>query len=188
MGELPEGAKKVFSGVIFNVHQWDQQMYDGTTEVFERISRGDTVEAIVVTQEGKLLIQKQQQPDREEWFLSSVGGRVDEGEEPLGAMKRELKEETGYTSDDVELISTYRPSSKLMWNIYTYVARGCVKTHEQDLDAGEKIEVLEVGLDEYIELIDSGKLERFAAPIREMCIRAKYHEPSKEKLRKQLFG
>ena len=188
MGELPEGSKKVFEGVIFNVFQWDQKMYDGSTEVFERISRADTVEAIVVSKDGKLLIQKQQQPDRDDWFLSSVGGRVDQGEEPLVAMKRELKEETGYSSDDWELLSKHCPSSKLMWYIYTYIARDCVETHEQDLDAGEKIEVMEVDFDEFIDLLDSGELERFASPIREMCIRAKYHKPSYEELKKKIFG
>ena len=32
--KLPEQAKKVFDGEIFDVYQWDQEMYDGSTETF----------------------------------------------------------------------------------------------------------------------------------------------------------
>ena len=40
---IPANAKKVFHGVIFDVYQWEQEMFDGTKEIFEKLKRPDTV-------------------------------------------------------------------------------------------------------------------------------------------------
>lgn len=45
---LPKEAKKVFSGVISEVYQWPQELFDGTTATFEMIKRPDTVKIVVV--------------------------------------------------------------------------------------------------------------------------------------------
>ena len=46
---MPEHAKKVFSGVMFDVYQWEQEMYDGSTATFEKLTRPDTAQVIPVT-------------------------------------------------------------------------------------------------------------------------------------------
>lgn len=35
--KLPPQAKKVFTGQIFDVYQWEQEMYDGSFETFEML-------------------------------------------------------------------------------------------------------------------------------------------------------
>ena len=44
-----------------------------------------------------------------------------------------------------------QPTSKLDWAIYTFIARGCRKTAEQNPDAGEKIELKLVDFDEFMQ-------------------------------------
>jgi ADP-ribose pyrophosphatase len=188
MGEIPQQAKRVFQGAIFDVYQWEQEMYDGTKEVFEKLKRSYTVEIIAVTPEGKIIVQRQQQPDSETWFLSLVGGRIEEGEEPLEAAKREMLEETGYVSQHWEHLETYDGSNKVDWKNFIYTARGCEKISEQHLDAGERIEVFFVTFDEFIELVDSHQLKRVCESLRERCIRAKYHQPSHEAFYKMIYG
>ncbi len=188
MEGVPKDAKKVFGGVLFDVYQWDQEMYDGSMAVFERLNRPNTVETVLVTPENKIIIERQRQPDREDWFLSSVGGRIDEGEDPLVAAKREVLEESGYESDDWELLHVWRPTSKILWDDYVYVARGAQKVQEQELDGGEQIELMEVSFDELLDLIDSRELSGFSQIFREMCIRAKYDKPSYEDLKKTILG
>lgn len=188
MEKFPENAKRVFHGVIFDVYQWEQKMFDGTTEIFERLERPDSVEVIATTPEGTILIQRQQQPDQEEWFTDVIAGRVESGEDHLEGAKRETLEETGYTSDEWELIDTYSGFSKIVWTMSIFVARNCQKTAEQNLDAGERIEVREVTFDEFIDLVDSHKMKRVSFPIRERCIRAKYDPIKKEEFRKEIFG
>ncbi|NQV90125.1 NUDIX hydrolase [Candidatus Uhrbacteria bacterium] len=188
MGKLPSHAKKVFEGVIFDVYQWEQKMYDGSTAVFERLDRADTVEIIAVTLEGKILIQRQQQPDSEEWFLDTIAGRVEADEEPFDGAKREMLEETGYASEAWFPLEVFRPNGKIDWNIHLFVARDSQKVSEQNLDPGERIEVREVTFDEFIELVDTHKMKRVSYPLRERCIRAKYDSAKKEEFRAEIFG
>lgn len=185
---MPSNAKKVFEGVIFDVYQWEQKMYDGTTKTFERLDRADTVDVLATTKGGKILIQRQSQPDRDEAFLCLIGGRVEKGEDTLEAAKREMLEETGYTSPTWELLLSYRPMFKIRWDMYVYVARNCEKTADQHLDPGERIGVMVVTFDEFLDLVDSGEMRRIHDEVRQRCIRAKYHRPSYEVFYKELFG
>lgn len=185
---MPNNAKKVFEGVIFDVYQWEQKMYDGTTEIFERLDRADTVEILATTKDGKILIQRQHQPDRDELFLCLIGGRVEKGEDTLAAAEREMLEETGYTSGDWSLLLSYRPMFKIRWDMYVYNARHCEKTAEQHLDPGEKIEVMQVTFDEFLDLVDSDEMYHVHDQIRQRCIRAKYHRPSYEAFYREIFG
>jgi 8-oxo-dGTP pyrophosphatase MutT (NUDIX family) len=153
--KLPEHAKLVFKGIIYNVYQWDQERFDGSHATYEMLKRPDTV-LVIPTTGNKILISKQTQPHTKEYY-SLFGGRMEENEEPLVAAKREFLEETGYESADWKLIKTYEPFSKMDWNIYLFIARGCKKVGEQTLDPGEKIEILEVSFDEFIDLIRSDK-------------------------------
>lgn len=188
MSDIPSHAKKVFEGVIFDVYQWEQKMYDGTIKTFERLNRADTVDVLAVTTDGKILIQRQSQPDRDESFLCLIGGRVEKGEETLATAKREMLEETGYTSQGWSLLLSYRPMFKIRWDMHVFVARDCEKTAEQQLDSGERIEVIEVTFDEFLDLVDSGEMRRIHDEVRQRCIRAKYHRPSYKIFYEEVFG
>jgi len=153
---LPNNAKKVFSGVIFDVYQWEQEMFDGSTEIFEKLKRADTVILIPLTADGKIIVTEEEQPGKAP-FMSIAGGRVETGEEPEFAAKRELLEETGYQAASLELWESAQPVSKIDWTIYTYIARGCEKIAEQHLDAGEKISLHFLNFEEFIELATTEK-------------------------------
>jgi ADP-ribose pyrophosphatase len=185
---IPKQAKKVFNGVIFDVYQWDQEMYDGTTETFEKLRRPGTVEVLVVTQDNKIMIQKQSQPDKDETFLCPVGGRVDPGEEPLATAKREMLEETGYSATDWSLLHEVSPMSKIDWKMHVYVARDIEKVADQHLDAGEKIELLELDFDAFIRLVDQNKMRRMEQDLRMMCVRAVYDSRAYKELQEKILG
>jgi ADP-ribose pyrophosphatase len=145
---IPPKAKKVFSGVIFDTYQWEQEMYDGSTETFERLRRADTINIIAV--QGKdIFITKQEQPTRQPSF-SFIGGRMDPGESALETAKRELLEESGMTAESFKLYETIQPANKIDWKIHTFIAKGCTKIQDQMLDPGEKIEILKISLDELL--------------------------------------
>jgi 8-oxo-dGTP pyrophosphatase MutT (NUDIX family) len=148
---LPENAKLVFKGVMFDTYQWDVEGYDGSKKVFEKLKRPDTAMIIPVTEDGKIIIALQEQPHKPP-FIGTVGGRVDEGEDVLEAAKRELLEETGYEAKEWILFDAIQPISKIEWAIYTFIAKGCKKITEQNLDGAEKIELKFVTFDEFIDL------------------------------------
>ncbi len=149
--QLPSGAKMVFKGKIFEVWQWKQKMYDGNIETFEKLRRSNTAQVIPIVG-GRILIQTQEQPDKKKSFNSIPGGRCDGDEDPLAAAKRELLEETGYVSDDWELWNEQEPVGKLIWTVYTYIARDCYYKQPPQLDAGEKITARLISFDEFLML------------------------------------
>jgi ADP-ribose pyrophosphatase len=149
MGKLPKDAKRVFNGIIFDVFHWEQKMFDETFQTFEMLKRPDTVSVIPIDSDGKLIISNEEQPGRPAQ-VGLIGGRVDKGEEPLEAAKRELLEESGYTAKDFQLWIKTTPLEKVEWSTYIFIARNIEKVQEQKLEAGEKIKLLKVTFDDFI--------------------------------------
>jgi len=169
--KIPNTASCVFNGVIFDVYQWKQKMFDGSYATFEALKRPNTIQIIATTtgketkrknskedgresgrKSGKICLLQEEQPTKSV-FYGLPGGRQEKNETPLGCAKRELLEETGLVSDDWQLLKTYEPFHKLEWFVYVFAAKNCKKVAKQKLDAGEKISVSWVSFDKFISLL-----------------------------------
>jgi ADP-ribose pyrophosphatase len=162
---LPEGAKmvpteaaRVFKGEIYDVYQWPQKMFDGSTKTFEMLKRVDTVQIIAV-KDGKIVVVLEEQPHKAK-FYGVPGGRVDPGEDTLTAAKRELLEETGMVFDNFELVDIAQPQSNIEWFVYTYVATDFASQGDKHLDNGERNEIFEMDYDEVLKLAPGMRLKR----------------------------
>jgi len=149
---IPDNAEKVFTGRIFDTYQWPQRLYDGREVTFEAIRRPDSVNILPITGEGKIVLTRQEQPGMKP-FIGTLGGRADETETPLQSAERELLEEAGLKAKRFELWDTTHIAEKLDWVIWTFIAKDCRKVSEQNVDGGEKIELIEVTFDEYMDII-----------------------------------
>ncbi len=143
---IPKEAECVFKGIIFDVYQWDQELYDGSYETFEMLKRPDTV-SIAAIREDKVVVLKESQPGRDE-FIGFPGGRADRGEIPIDAAKRELLEETGMKFSNWKLLDVIQPQSKIEWFMYSYLATDFESQEAPAQDPGEKIELMELTFDE----------------------------------------
>ena len=163
---VPPQAMKVFAGEIFDVYQWPQELYDGSTATFEMLRRADTVKiiALVTPEEQKrcnfyntldetgIVITKQEQPTKPS-FYDYPGGRVDEtDQDEMAAAQRELREETGLSFKNWKLVDVRQPFNKIDWLVYTFVASGLIDQQEQNLDGGERIEVQVASIPEIMQL------------------------------------
>jgi ADP-ribose pyrophosphatase len=138
-----------FRGKIFRVYQWRQRMFDGTYKVFERIERPASAQ-IIATVNGRIAVARQSQPDVRD-FMGLLGGRVDEGESPLQAAKRELLEESGMAAKRWKLLKKFEnPSHKIRFDVYLFAALDCRKVAKPRLENGEKITLKFIGLRELI--------------------------------------
>jgi ADP-ribose pyrophosphatase len=174
MKKIPDNAKLVFKGVIFDVYHWQQEMFDGSFATFEALKKRESVTVVAVC-DGKILINQEEQPGRTP-FVAVPGGMCEKGDDPLATAKRELLEETGYVSDDWQewFVSDPLNHAKIEWNNYFYIAKNCKKVADQKLDAGEKITSLLISFEEFLEMQHDPKFRnRDLIPILEKAASSK---------------
>lgn len=149
---LPEHSKKVFDGVRWKVHQWEQELFDGTKRTFETVERMDTVAIIPVLPDGNIVIEKEIQPYWKSEGINLIAGGVENEEDIFVAARRELEEEVGMVFSDYHLISIDEPMIGILWTSFTFIATGFKRKIPQRLDGGEKIEPKIVSPEELIKL------------------------------------
>lgn len=143
--------KLVYSGKLYRVYTWDQEMFDGSVEVFEKAVRKPSVQLVVVDDSGKFLIFDEKQPSRGE-YSSLPGGMVEWDEDFLDGARRELLEETGFVGDFEEFHESNFGVS-LVWTTKYYVVRNVRKVQEPIYDVGEKISYDFVSFDDFVDRV-----------------------------------
>lgn len=181
---IPPHAKEVFKGVIFSVHQWEQVVFNGSVQIYEKLSRLDSVTIIPITSDGKIILTHEEQPGMS-GFTAVPGGGTMEGEDIEEAAKRELLEETGYSTDNLELWFAFQPSYHMEWAIFVFFARNAKKVSEPELDHGEKIELELVDFDGFTEAVLRDDFR--SSEIKQKFLEAKL-DPKKMKELKEVFA
>ena len=182
--ELPENAKLVFKGFIHDFYQWEQEMFDGTKNTYEMIKRVGSTSIIAVVGD-KIILQEQEQP-RLGQFLSFPGGRLEKDEEATTGAKRELLEETGYTSNDLVLWKKYNSIPNMDWDDYYFIARNCQKIQEPKLDNGEKIKNSLISFADFLMLSENEKFRHKVFISDLLCLRL--YPEKLEEFKNLLFG
>jgi ADP-ribose pyrophosphatase len=91
-----KSRETVYSG-YFDVRIDLLQLHHGPNLAYTCLDIKAHASAILArTKEGKFVINKEYRHPVGKWLLSCPGGRIDTGESPMDAAKRELLEETGY--------------------------------------------------------------------------------------------
>lgn len=120
------------------------QLPDGRVhEEYYVLSYPSWVNVIAETEEGDIILERQYRHGLDIVSTEICAGVMEEGETPLEAAQRELKEETGYTGGEWKEIMTVAPNPGVMDNLcHCFYAKRVRKTCEQHLDDTEDIDVL----------------------------------------------
>ena len=123
------------------------------------IERPDAAIVFPLTESGKVVLVRQYRPAIERMELGLPAGLVEEGEEPLIAARRELREETGYAGGEWELLGSLASSPSLKDNwAHLYLARGVERAGSQQPDEHERLEVVLVPVRELLNKILAGEI------------------------------
>ena len=156
--EKTKSSKLVYEGPIFKVRQHVVETVGGES-VRDIVEHSGGAIMVAVTDEGKILMEKQYRKALESEFLELPAGKADPNEDPEVTAVREFKEETGYTAGSVKhLLSFYPTCGYSNEYLHIFICRDIVPG-EKEWDDDECIELIEMYPDEIIEKIKSGEIE-----------------------------
>ncbi|MFT5285057.1 MAG: ADP-ribose pyrophosphatase [Planctomycetota bacterium] len=124
----------------------------------------DWVNVVAITSDRRVVIVRQFRFGPGRVTSEIPGGVIDPGESHEVAARRELREETGYTSNKWRLLGWVEPNPAFHDNIcYHWLAEDCELTEELDLDDGEDIRVMALSEDDVRTEVREGRLRHSLA-------------------------
>lgn len=157
--ERTKEEKSIFDGKILHVFNNTVILPNGKEATREIIRHIGAVCVIPVTDDGKVIIERQFRYPVNDVITEIPAGKLDASDEDrLEAAQRELREETGYSADEWIDMGIYYPAAAYSdEKITMYLAKGLHKG-EQELDADEFLNVELVPLSELVEEVMSGAI------------------------------
>ena len=149
-------SRKLFSETWMTVRADTCQRPDGSiVEPYYVYDFPEWVTAVALTKDGKVILERQYRHALGVTGLEIPGGCVDKTDASFeAAIARELLEETGYRFEKMEYLGKTSSNPSTNSNLmHMFLATGGEKVQEQQLDAGEEIEVLQVSIDEFVQLV-----------------------------------
>lgn len=150
----------VQKGAIIDYYQDTIQVPNGNIVKWDFIGHKGAAAVVPVTADGKLLMVRQYRNALDRYTLEVPAGGLNGADEPTKlAAGRELEEETGYKSEDIELLITIRTTVAFCnEKIDIYVAHNLIPG-QQHLDEDEFINVEAYTVQELMDMIYAGKIE-----------------------------
>lgn len=168
----------VFDGKLLKIEKDTVNLPNGNTSTREVVRHPGAVCVLAIDDDYTIYMTKQYRYALAEEVLELPAGKIDKGEKPLEAAKRELKEETGLTADNFVYYGKFYPASGYSdEGLYFYVATDLHKG-EQQLDDDEFVKVVAMPLKTAISMCHNGEIPD--SKTQALLLRADYHMFFKE--------
>ena len=148
-----------FEGRIIKVLRDTVELENGKTSAREVVCHNGGVCVAALTEQNEVLLVRQFRYPYKEVLLELPAGKLEKGEDPFEAAKRELEEECGLTAEHYTSLGEFYPTVGYDTEvIYTWVATGLKETH-MHLDADEFLTPDRVPLQKAYEMVMSGEIK-----------------------------
>ena len=150
--------KLKYQGTILKIYE-DTVLANGHEAHWDFIHHDGAAAVVPVMDDGKILMVRQYRNALDRYTLEIPAGKLDEpGEPTIECASRELEEETGYSSDNIEYLITVNTTIAFCdEKVDIYIAKNLIPSH-QNLDEDEEIELGAYTIEELQEQILSGKI------------------------------
>ena len=157
--EVKTGSQEIFDGVILHVFKDSVELPNGKPATREVIRHVGAVGVIPITEDGKVLIERQFRYPLDRVVVEIPAGKLDSfTEDRLSAAKRELEEETGYTAQEWISMGDYYPAPAYCdERITLYLARG-LQSGQRHLDEDEFLNFEFLPLTQLVEAVMDGRI------------------------------
>lgn len=150
------GSKVTHEGKTVRVRVDEIRYEDGSTSEREVVEHPGAVAILAHDEERLFMVRQPREAVGEEALLELPAGKLDvEGETPLEAARRELVEEVGLEASEWRQVKRiYTSPGFTDETCHLFVATG-LRRVEPDPSEGERIEIVEVALDDLDEAIEA---------------------------------
>ena len=151
-------SEYVYRGKVINVLRDNVEISTGRKSVREVVEHSGGVVIVAQKSDDTILMLKQFRYPIKQTVLELPAGKLEKGEEPFPAAKRELEEETGYSADEWQSLG-YINTTPGFCNekLYLYLAKN-LKFVGEHADEGEIIQCFEYNINEIFEKIKNGEI------------------------------
>ncbi|MGD0337469.1 MAG: NUDIX hydrolase [Bacteroidota bacterium] len=153
--------ENIFRGRVFNVIVDNIEYDSGAKGVREVAQHPGGAVVIGLFPDETILLVRQFRFAVDAWLWELPAGKLDPGENPLDAARREFQEETGYSAGSVRKLAQIHTTPGFCTEIlHIYMATGLTKNIEgQKLEEGEQtLTVHQIPLHKTIEMIEQGEI------------------------------
>lgn len=151
--EKPLKQDYLYRGKIVNLRVDNAELPDGTTALREVIEHPGGVCVAALTEKEELLFVEQFRYPYMETVLELPAGKLEYGEDPFEAGKRELLEETGAAAENYRDLGKLYPTPGYCGEIiHMYLAENLTFS-EQHLDEDEFLEVRRIPLEQAFQMV-----------------------------------
>jgi ADP-ribose pyrophosphatase len=147
-------TQRVFDGKLLKVDRFEVELDDGRKAVREIVNFPEVVVVIATRENQDILCVRQFRKPIEGFLIEAIAGKVDVGETPEEAAKRELKEETGYEAREIYKLGTVYPTpgySTEKQHYFMTLVNG--EPTKQSCDDDERIELKWMSKNDLISMI-----------------------------------
>lgn len=150
--------ESVFEGRVIHVTLDEVRLENGKTAMREIVRHHGGACVAALTEDDQLCFVRQFRYAYEKELLELPAGKLEAGEDPFLAAKRELEEEMGVTADSYVALGVFYPTCGYCNEvIHLYAAKGLHRT-AQHLDPDEFVTTLTIPFDEAEQMALDGRI------------------------------
>jgi ADP-ribose pyrophosphatase len=156
-------SKLAYKGKVFSVFSDKVKEPSGYTNIRDVIRHNGSVVILAIDEsrnpsDPDVVLERQYRHAAGQFLIELPAGRIEPGEAPLAAAKREMIEETGYRAKRWTLLTKYFASPGFLgeW-MQIYLARG-IREGTAAPEADENIEIFRLPLSEALALVAANKI------------------------------
>jgi ADP-ribose pyrophosphatase len=158
VSEKTLSSQQIYDGRILKLRLDTVKLPSGRVTKREIVEHDDSIAIVAIDGDDNVLLVKQFRKAVEKEVLEIPAGGIEPGEEPVAAVKRELREETGFLPQRVERIGGFYTSPGYSSEfLHLFVASDLTPAKLQAEDT-ESIKVERVPISRILELIRTGTI------------------------------